>query len=79
MARVFWFFFSKKNSAKRHLSNNALHAMVEPSCIPYGGMLIMHNDMPRRAVAEFFGTFWLTFAGCGSAVLAAARDDAVDV
>jgi glycerol uptake facilitator-like aquaporin len=21
--------------------------------------------------AEFFGTFWLTFAGCGSAVLAA--------
>ena len=32
----------------------------------------MHNDMPRRVVAEFFGTFWLTFAGCGSAVLAAA-------
>jgi aquaporin Z len=25
----------------------------------------------RRAGAEFFGTFWLTFAGCGSAVLAA--------
>jgi aquaporin Z len=32
----------------------------------------MHNDMSRRVVAEFFGTFWLTFAGCGSAVLAAA-------
>ena len=29
-------------------------------------------DMTRRVVAEFFGTFWLTFAGCGSAVLAAA-------
>jgi aquaporin Z len=29
-------------------------------------------DMSRRAGAEFFGTFWLTFAGCGSAVLAAA-------
>jgi aquaporin Z len=29
-------------------------------------------DMPRRLGAEFFGTFWLTFAGCGSAVLAAA-------
>src|SRR6202046_1662490 len=29
-------------------------------------------DMTRRAGAEFFGTFWLTFAGCGSAVLAAA-------
>ena len=28
-------------------------------------------DMPRRVGAEFFGTFWLTFAGCGSAVLAA--------
>src|SRR3974377_1377359 len=28
-------------------------------------------DMPRRLAAEFFGTFWLTFAGCGSAVLAA--------
>jgi len=28
--------------------------------------------MTRRAGAEFFGTFWLTFGGCGSAVLAAA-------
>jgi aquaporin Z len=28
-------------------------------------------DMWRRLGAEFFGTFWLTFAGCGSAVLAA--------
>src|SRR6476620_8355388 len=28
-------------------------------------------DMPRRLGAEFLGTFWLTFAGCGSAVLAA--------
>ena len=27
--------------------------------------------MSRRLGAEFFGTFWLTFAGCGSAVLAA--------
>jgi aquaporin Z len=26
----------------------------------------------RRAVAEFIGTFWLVFGGCGSAVLAAA-------
>src|ERR1700746_1677186 len=31
----------------------------------------MDNDMSRRVVAEFFGTFWLTFGGCGSAVLAA--------
>ena len=31
----------------------------------------MQNDMQRRLVAEFFGTFWLVFGGCGSAVLAA--------
>ena len=29
-------------------------------------------DMGRRLGAEFIGTFWLTFAGCGSAVIAAA-------
>jgi len=26
----------------------------------------------KRAFAELIGTFWLVFAGCGSAVLAAA-------
>src|ERR1700710_771844 len=25
----------------------------------------------KRAVAEFFGTFWLVFGGCGAAVIAA--------
>jgi aquaporin Z len=32
----------------------------------------MKDDLSRRVTAEFFGTFWLTFAGCGAAVLAAA-------
>src|SRR5947209_15519684 len=29
-------------------------------------------SLGRRAGAEFLGTFWLVFGGCGSAVLAAA-------
>lgn len=29
-------------------------------------------SLGKRSVAEFFGTFWLVFGGCGSAVLSAA-------
>jgi aquaporin Z len=32
----------------------------------------MRDDIVRRVTAEFFGTFWLTFGGCGAAVLSAA-------
>src|SRR5258706_8447990 len=28
-------------------------------------------NLSRRTIAEFLGTFWLVFGGCGSAVLAA--------
>ena len=28
--------------------------------------------LSKRAAAEFFGTFWLVFGGCGAAVFAAA-------
>lgn len=31
----------------------------------------MNNDRIRKYLAEAIGTFWLTFAGCGSAVIAA--------
>lgn len=32
----------------------------------------MDRDMQRRLTAEFFGTFWLVFGGCGAAVISAA-------
>jgi aquaporin Z len=32
----------------------------------------MQSDMQRRLIAEFVGTFWLVFGGCGAAVVSAA-------
>jgi len=32
----------------------------------------MQPSLMKRSIAEFFGTFWLVFGGCGAAVLAAA-------
>ena len=33
------------------------------------------NDMAKKGVAEFLGTYWLVLGGCGSAVLSAAFPD----
>src|SRR6187549_3948462 len=35
----------------------------------------MHNSTMHKCAAEAIGTFWLTFAGCGSAVIAAGFPD----
>src|SRR5215211_3581825 len=40
------------------------------SCTKEGTMAQV--SLGGKAAAEFIGTFWLTFGGCGSAVLAAA-------
>lgn len=34
-------------------------------------MTVIAPSMPQRLAAEMFGTFWLVFGGCGSAVFAA--------
>ena len=34
-------------------------------------MHLISVPLPQRLGAEFFGTFWLVFGGCGSAVFAA--------
>src|SRR3954449_11019940 len=31
---------------------------------------MMVRDLPQRRAAEAFGTFWLVFGGCGSAIFA---------
>lgn len=60
-----------------------LHYLFHPKHESHSGdgATIQHWDkvkekqsmsISKRAAAEFFGTFWLVFGGCGSAVLAAA-------
>ena len=42
-------------------------AYFSPTALSFQKRTIMQNKL----AAEFFGTFWLVFGGCGSAVLAA--------
>src|SRR5215472_7960606 len=44
--------------------------LVKSTTSQQGGLAFMSTS--KRATAEFVGTFWLVFGGCGSAVLAAA-------
>jgi aquaporin Z len=37
-----------------------------------GASRVLQTDMQRRLAAEFFGTFWLVFGGCGAAIFSAA-------
>ena len=39
----------------------------------------MQHSLVHRLGAEFLGTFWLTFGGCGAAVLAAKFPDALGI
>ena len=37
----------------------------------------MQSNMKAKLTAEFIGTFWLVLGGCGSAVLAALKEQGV--
>src|SRR5579872_3346129 len=44
---------------------------LAPTNVPQSKVTEVAMPMSKRAAAEFFGTFWLVFGGCGAAVLAA--------
>ena len=52
-------------------NSGARHPEVRGAAEAQGGSL----SIARRTTAEFLGTFWLVFGGCGSAVFAAAFPD----
>jgi aquaporin Z len=46
--------------------------ILPPTAVLRSGVEDLFMSLSKRAFAEFIGTFWLVFGGCGSAVLAAA-------
>ncbi len=48
---------------------------MRPNTVACEVLMPASMGLGRRAAAEVFGTFWLVFGGCGSAVLAAAFPD----
>jgi aquaporin Z len=58
-----WLLFTHRRSS---VNRDTLHG-----CIGFGRK-DFHMSLTKKAFAEFIGTFWLVFGGCGSAVLAAA-------
>jgi aquaporin Z len=61
----------REKGANLVLQQASVHERCHTSLLTERGA-DMQNDLLRRVVAEFFGTFWLTFGGCGAAVLSAA-------
>jgi aquaporin Z len=56
------------------LSDSTLIRTLHPAAIihDYSIQGAFGMTLVKRCAAEFLGTFWLVFGGCGSAVLAAA-------
>src|SRR6478752_1580084 len=59
-------------STSRRAKNPFETCFMSASRAQAAGGIGMDHDTMRRATAEFFGTFWLTFGGCGAAILSAA-------
>ena len=55
-----------------YLNPQTIHAILSVVARTIGTFSEDTMNLSKRCIAEFIGTFWLVFGGCGSAVLAAA-------